>query len=136
MKTNVKLSDLYYSSDMVNSNMINSKFHFIQSFCEVFTKCFPIISCLKCTVNLYFYLFRKQFLSTNDFELTVPDLYHFCVSLSVCYIISIKSEIFQGYRKEIDPQNTKVYVEFIMDGAEGKTRGRTKRFRSRSWRIQ
>ena len=36
---------------MVNSNMVNSKFHLIRSFfknlCQI-----PIISCLKCMVNL------------------------------------------------------------------------------------
>ena len=35
-------------------------------------KRFPIISCLKCTVNLYFHLFRRKALPTNDCELTVP----------------------------------------------------------------
>ena len=42
---------------------------------EVFVKGFAIISCLKCMVNLYFHLFQKKSLLTNDFELTVPDLY-------------------------------------------------------------
>ena len=64
-----------YRSDTVNSNMVNSKFHFIQSFCDFSVKCFPIISCLKCTVNSNFHLFQRKSLPTNDFELTVPDLY-------------------------------------------------------------
>ena len=64
-----------YSSGTVNSNMVNSKFHFIQSFCDISVKCFPIISCLKCTVNSNFHLIRRKTLPTNDFELTVSDLY-------------------------------------------------------------
>ena len=35
-----------------------------------------IISCLKCTVNSNFHLIRSKTLPTNDFELTVPDLYY------------------------------------------------------------
>ena len=31
----------------VNSNTVNSKFHLIQIFCEMFSYHFPIISCLK-----------------------------------------------------------------------------------------
>ena len=64
----------YYRSDTVNLNTVNSKFHFIQSFCEVSVKCFPIISCLKCTVNSNFHLIRSKTLPMNDFELTMPDL--------------------------------------------------------------
>ena len=41
---------------------------------EVSVKCFPIIPCLKFMVNLYFHLFQRKTLPTNDFELTVPDL--------------------------------------------------------------
>ena len=40
-----------YRSGMINLNMVNSKFHLIQSFFEFFCQV-PIISCLKCTVNL------------------------------------------------------------------------------------
>ena len=36
---------------------------------------FPNISCLKCTVNSNFHLIRSKTLLTNDFELTVPNLY-------------------------------------------------------------
>ena len=60
---------------MVNSNMVNSKFHLIQSHYEIFSCHFPNIPCLKCTVNLNFHLIRSKTLPTNDFELTVPDLY-------------------------------------------------------------
>ena len=59
---------------MVNSNTVNSKFHFIRSFCEMFCYYFAIISCLKCTVNSYFHLIQGKSLPRNDFELTVPDL--------------------------------------------------------------
>ena len=41
----------------------------------MFSYDFPIISCLKFMVNSYFHLFRRKSLPTNDFELTVPDLY-------------------------------------------------------------
>ena len=50
-------SDSFYRSGMVNLNKVNLKFHFIQSFCDVSVTCFPIIPCLKCTVNSYFHLF-------------------------------------------------------------------------------
>ena len=66
-----------YRSGTVNSNTVNSKFHLIRSYCEIFFYHFPNISCLKCTVNLNFYLIRSKTLPTNDFELTVPDLYKF-----------------------------------------------------------
>ena len=62
-------------SGTVNLNTINSKFHFIQSFCNSSVKCFPTISCLKCTDNSNFHLIRRNILPMNDFELTVPDLY-------------------------------------------------------------
>ena len=65
-----------YRSGTVNSKTVNSKFHLIQSFCEISAKSFPTISCLKCTVNSNFHLIRSKTLWTNDFELTVPDLYH------------------------------------------------------------
>ena len=38
----------YYRSGTVNSNTVNSKFHLIRSFFEIFA---IIISCLKCMVN-------------------------------------------------------------------------------------
>ena len=41
----------------------------------MFSYHFPIISCLKYTVNSYFRLFRRKTLLTNDFKLTVSDLY-------------------------------------------------------------
>ena len=59
---------------MVNSNTVNSNFHLIRSFCEMFSYHFPFISSLKCTVNSYFHLFRSKSLPTKDFELTVSDL--------------------------------------------------------------
>ena len=63
-----------YRSDTVNSNTVNSKFHFIRSYYEIFSYHFPIISCLKCMVNSNFHLIRSKTLPTNDFELTVPNL--------------------------------------------------------------
>ena len=91
-----------YRSGTVNSNTVNSKFHLIRSYCEIFfyhfpniscLKCtvnsnfhlirsyceiffyhFPNISCLKCTVNSNFHLIRSKTLVTNDFQLTVPNL--------------------------------------------------------------
>ena len=63
-----------YRSGMVNSNTVNSKFHLVRSYCEIFFYNFPNISCLKYTVNSNFYLIRSKTLPTNDFELTVPDL--------------------------------------------------------------
>ena len=64
-----------YRSGTVNSNTVNSKFHLIRSYCEIFFYHFPNISCLKCTVNSNFHLIRSKTLPTNDFELTVPNLY-------------------------------------------------------------
>ena len=69
---------LHYRSGMVNSNTVNLKFHLIQSYCEIFVYNCPNISCLKCTVNSNFHLIWSKTLLTNDFKLTVPDLY--CVS--------------------------------------------------------
>ena len=63
-----------YRSGTVNSNTVNSKFHVIRSYCEIFFYHFPNISCLKCTVNSNFHLIRSKTLLTNDFELTVQDL--------------------------------------------------------------
>ena len=42
---------------------------------ESFAIIFIIISCLKCRVNSYFHLIWRKSLPTNDFELTVPNLY-------------------------------------------------------------
>ena len=42
---------------------------------EVSVKCFPIISCLKCMLNSYFHLFRRKSLPTNDFKVTMPELW-------------------------------------------------------------
>ena len=60
---------------MVNSNTVNWNFHLIRSYCELFFYNFPNISCLKYTVNSNFHLIRSKTLPTNDFKLTVPDLY-------------------------------------------------------------
>ena len=64
-----------YRSGTVNSKTVNSKFHLIRSYCEIFFYNFPNILCLKYTVNSNFHLIRSKTLPTNDFELTVPDLY-------------------------------------------------------------
>ena len=69
------LNNLKYRSGTVNSNTVNSKFHLIGSYCEIFFYHFPNISCLKCTVNSNSHIIRSKSLLTNDFELTVPDLY-------------------------------------------------------------
>ena len=69
------LAYLCYRSGMVNSNAVNSKFHLIRSYYEIFFYHFPNISCLKCTVNSKFHLIRSKTLLTNDVELTVPNLY-------------------------------------------------------------
>ena len=61
-------------SGTVNSNTVNSKFHLIRSYCEIFFYNFPNIPCLKYTVNSNFRLIRSKNLPMNDFELTVPDL--------------------------------------------------------------
>ena len=55
--------------------MVNSKFRLIRSYREIFFYNCPNISCLKCTVNSNFHLIRSKTLPTNDFELTVADLY-------------------------------------------------------------
>ena len=65
-----------YRSGTVNSNMVNLMFHLIRSYCEIFFYNFPNIPCLKYTVNSNFHLIGSKTLPTNDFELTVPDLYH------------------------------------------------------------
>ena len=64
-----------YRSGTVNSNTVNSKFHLLRSYYEIFFYHFSNISCLKCTVNSNFHLIRSKTLPTNDFELTVPNLY-------------------------------------------------------------
>ena len=64
-----------YRSGTVISNMVNSNFHLIRSYCEIFFYHFPNISCLKCTVNSNFHLIWSKTLLTNDFQLTVPNLY-------------------------------------------------------------
>ena len=43
------ITETYYRSGTVNSNMVNSKFHLIRSYFEYLAR---IISCLRCTVNL------------------------------------------------------------------------------------
>ena len=72
----VSLKFTCYRSGTVNSNTVNSNFHLIRSNCEIFFYHFPNISCLKCTVNSNFHLIRSKTLLTNDFELTVPNLYY------------------------------------------------------------
>ena len=76
MQLNNKLSDItmQYRSGTVNSNTVNSKFHLIRSYCEIFVYNCPNISRLNYTVNSNFHLIRSKTLPTNDFELTVPDL--------------------------------------------------------------
>ena len=64
-----------YRSGTVNSNTVNSKFHLIRSYCEIFFYTFPNIPCLKFTVNSNIHLIRSKTLPTNDLELTVPDPY-------------------------------------------------------------
>ena len=68
---------LCYRLGTVNSNTVNSKFHLIRSYYEIFLYHFPNIPCLKCTVNSNFHLIRSKTLLTNDFELTVLNLYIF-----------------------------------------------------------
>ena len=70
-----KLSDFIYRSGTVNLNTVNSKFHLIRSYCEIFFYYFPNISCLKCTVNSNFHLIRSKTLLRNDLEITVLNLY-------------------------------------------------------------
>ena len=64
-----------YRSGTVNSNTVNSKFHLIRSYCEIFFCHFSNISCLKCTVNSDVHLIRSKTLLKNNFELTVTNLY-------------------------------------------------------------
>ena len=72
-----------YRSGTVNSNMVNSKFHLIRSYCEIFVYNCPNISSLKCTVNSNFHLIQSKTLPMNDFKLTVPDLYFQFISISI-----------------------------------------------------
>ena len=83
-------NSFYYRSGTVNSNTVNSKFHLIRSYCEIFFYHFPNISCLKCTVNSNFHLIRSKTLLTNDFELTVSNLYR--VFPKFCSLISLNSK--------------------------------------------
>ena len=73
-----------YRSGTVNSNTVNSKFHLMRCYCEIFFYHFPSISCLKCTVNSNFHLIRSKTLLTNVFELTVPDLYTLFSNKNTC----------------------------------------------------
>ena len=75
MKVKAHKTTVHYRSGTVNSNTVNSKFHLIRSYCEIFFYNFPNISCLKSTVNSNFHVIRSKTLLTNDFELTVPNLY-------------------------------------------------------------
>ena len=53
-----------YRPGTVNSNTVNLKFHFIQIFYDFFVNSFPMISCLKCTVNSNFHLIGSETLPT------------------------------------------------------------------------
>ena len=68
------MDNTLYRSGTVNLNTVNSKFHLIRSYCEIFSYHPPNIPCLKCTVNSNFNLIRSKILPMNDFELTVPNL--------------------------------------------------------------
>ena len=88
---NLRTTCMYYAgyrSGTVNSNTVNSKFHLIRSYCEIFFYHIPNISCLKCTVNSNFHLIRSKTLLTNDFELTVPNLYSVPTSRRFSYLPS------------------------------------------------
>ena len=74
MKVTSSYNKYMYRSATVNLNMVNSKFHLIQSYCEIFVYNCPNISCIKYTVNLNFHLIRSKTLLMNDFKFTVPDL--------------------------------------------------------------
>ena len=68
------------------SGTVNSKFHLIRSYCEIFFYNFPNISCLKYTVNSNFHLIRSKTWPTNDFELILSDLY---LSNTTVYLSSL-----------------------------------------------
>ena len=99
--TNVKCIDTdlqnvhvrVYRSGRVNSNTVNLKFHLIRSYYEIFFYHFPNIPCLKCTVNSNFHLIQSKILLTNDFELTVPNLYRHWAAASVSASVSAWSII-------------------------------------------
>ena len=74
LQRNIQSMFSIYRLGTVNSNTVNSKFHLIRSYCEIFVYNCPNNSCLKYTVNSNFHLIRSKTLPTNDFELTVPDL--------------------------------------------------------------
>ena len=59
--------------------MVNSKFHLIRSYCEIFFYNFPNIPCFKINLIRILRLIRSKTLQMNDFELTVPDLYIYCL---------------------------------------------------------
>ena len=87
---------LSYRSGTVNSNTVNSKFHLIRSYYEIFFYHFPNIPCLKYTVNSNFHLIRGKTLPTNDLELTVPDLY---CSASCCgFCVHLDANFQQNFR--------------------------------------
>ena len=74
--TMIEMVSTNYRQGTVNSNTVNSKFHLIRSYCEIFFYNCPNISCLNAlSVNSNFHLIRSKTLLMNDFELTVSDLY-------------------------------------------------------------
>ena len=76
---------------------------------KVSVKCFPIISCLKCMVNLYFHLFRRKSLQMNDFELTAPDLYFSeQISFRFRFLITVLPMMILVDRNEISPDTKKL----------------------------
>ena len=81
---------VYYRSGTINLNTVNSKFHLIRSYCEIFFYHFPNISCLKCTAISNFHLIRSKTLPMNDFELTVPDLEHLSSIISQRTVTKIR----------------------------------------------
>ena len=58
---------------------------------------FPNVPCLKYTVNSNFPLIRRKTLLTNDFELTVPDLYVCAFEIpQVLFAFEFESEWLNG----------------------------------------
>ena len=55
-----------YRSGTVNSNMVNSKFHLIRRYCEIFLYNSANIPCLKYTVNSNFHLIQSKTLQMNN----------------------------------------------------------------------
>ena len=88
------IHNFLYRSGTVNSNTVNSKFHLIGSYCEIFVYNFPNIPCLKYTVNSNFHLIRSKTLLTNDFELTVPDLYKFTGNNKYVRLVNMATDSF------------------------------------------